>query len=81
MAHPAARYAEHDPAQEARAEQFVLHLLRDAHEPLSAESILEAGQKKPTEPIPYSMLRNVIWSLVGRGLVQVTTDWRVILAR
>jgi len=78
MAHPAMA-GPADPGHEAQAEDFVIRLLRNAHQPVNPDVILEAGRQQPN-PIPYTVLRNVIWSLVGRGVVQFTNDWRVKLA-
>jgi hypothetical protein len=79
MAHPAMA-GPADPGHEAQAEDFVLRLLGEAPEPVNPDAILEEGRRRQ-DPLSYSVLRTVIWSLVGRGVVQVTNDWRLKLAR
>ncbi len=56
----------------------MLRLLRESNQPLAADAIFEAGRDEPV-PLSYSLLRDRIWSLVGRGLIQLTRDWRVSL--
>lgn len=79
MAHPAMA-GPADPGHDAQAENFILRLLRDSDEPVNPEAILEQGRQQQ-DPFSYAVLRTVIWSLVGRGLVQFTNDWRLKLAR
>jgi hypothetical protein len=78
MAHPAMAGAA--DAHEAQAEAFLLQYLRDAGTPVNPDDVFERGRQQDA-PLSYALLRSVIWSLVGRGVVVVTNDWRLQLAR
>ncbi len=68
-----------DQAQEAAAEAFVLRTLRAAGgAPMRPDDLFEAGRHQAN--LSYSVLRLVLWTLVGKGLVELTKDWRVKLA-
>jgi hypothetical protein len=75
MAHPAMAEPA-DPRQQAQAEEFVLQSLRAAPEPVNPDVLFEEGR---TVPLSSAILLNVIWSLVGRGLVRFTNDWRLTI--
>ena len=76
MAHPARWHVgADDPALEAKAEAFVQQQLAASHEPLVAvDVVVQAAQ---AAAIPFTVVRSAIWSLVGQGIIQLTSDWRI----